>query len=348
MQNIKYNFKTDYDDYHNYVAIMISTDRQIFNDRSAVRNRMIEQAKKYKELHIIIFSTKIFSSEKISENCTIYSTNSFSRMSYVSSAYKIANKIVKKTNKSVPLLVTCQDPFETSLVGKKVANLRNNSILLLQIHTDLFSPFFAKYSILNRIRLFISKFTLPHADRIRVVSYKMANDLLGRGYGSDKIIVKPIEVDVNHIKTSTPSFALKEKFPQFKKIVLMVCRLEKEKNVGLALNAWKMVIEKKSDAGLVIVGSGRELSNLKKLAYRLKIQDSVIFEGWQTDLVSYYKGSDLFLNTSLYEGYGMVFKEAEAAGCKIVSTDVGIAGEVGAIIVDWDASSVAEKIKENL
>ena len=58
------NYKTEYKDYKDYTAIMISTDRMIFHEKSSVRARMIEYAKSYKELHIIIFSKKGFYSLK--------------------------------------------------------------------------------------------------------------------------------------------------------------------------------------------------------------------------------------------------------------------------------------------
>jgi hypothetical protein len=38
--------------------------------------------------------------------------------------------------------------------------------------------------------------------------------------------------------------------------------------------------------------------------------------------------------------------EAEAAGSKIVSTDVGVANEVGALIVEHDSSNVAKRVVE--
>jgi glycosyltransferase involved in cell wall biosynthesis len=73
---------------------------------------------------------------------------------------------------------------------------------------------------------------------------------------------------------------------------------------------------------------------------------TVVFESWasQSTLFSYYKTCDAFLVTSLFEGYGMVLVEASAAGAKIVSTDVGVAKEVGAQIVEWNEKSVAEGI----
>ena len=262
----------------------------------------------------------------------------------MSCAYRIGKKIIKKIDKNTSLLVTCQDPFETGLVGKRLAHLRKNSELLLQLHTDLFSPYFTKHSFLNKIRRYISKFTLSQADIVRVVSRRIADSLVERGFKPEEIILKPIPVNTEAIKNAVPNFDLHKKFPQFKKIILMVSRLEKEKNIEMAIEAFKIANEKISDLGLVIVGSGKELKRLEKLAYKLDLSQKVAFEGWQSDLVPYYKGCDVFLNTSWYEGYGMTLVEAQAAGCRVVSTDVGVAREVGAEMVGWSRESIAEGI----
>ncbi|HEY4503928.1 MAG TPA: glycosyltransferase [Candidatus Paceibacterota bacterium] len=335
-------YRTQFKDYSGHSSIMISTDRAIFVPGSPVRQRMIGYAKACKELHIIIFSTKRFNTAKISENCVIYSTNSLTRWNYIGDAYKIGKRILKKMND--PIFITCQDPFETGLVGKKLAHLRKDSELLLQIHTDLFSPYFTKHSFLNKIRRYISKFTLPQADMVRVVSRRIADSLVERGFKPEEIILKPIAVNTEAIKNAVPSFDLRKKSPQFKKIILMVSRLEPEKNIGMAIEALKIAIAKIPDLGLVIVGSGKELGKLKKLSHKLDLSQKVAFEGWQSDLVSYYKGCDLFLNTSWYEGYGMTLVEAQAAGCRVVSTDVGIARDVGAEIVGWNREEIAGRL----
>ena len=306
---------------------------------------MDEYAKLYKELHIIVFSVKKFDNVVIADNCTAYSTNSPMRPYHVSSACKIGKKILKKVEKNIPVLITCQDPFETGLAGKCLAAFRKGSELMLQIHTDLYSPYFAKHSFLNKIRLFISKYALPQADIVRVVSKKIADSLVEKGIDVGKIIIKPIEVNAEPLK-SVPAFSLREKYPQFSKIIVMASRLESEKNIGMALEAMKIVHDKIPAAGRVIVGSGSKMGELKKLAYSLKIEASTAFEGWQTDLVPYYKGCDAFLLTSWYEGYGMTLKEAQICGCKLVSTDVGIAREIGASIAEHDPKSVAEKLLE--
>ena len=57
----------------------------------------------------------------------------------------------------------------------------------------------------------------------------------------------------------------------------------------------------------------------------------VFFEGKQ-DPAAYYALADLILVSSHYEGYGLVVVEALAAGKPVLSTDVGVAREAGAII----------------
>jgi glycosyltransferase involved in cell wall biosynthesis len=82
----------------------------------------------------------------------------------------------------------------------------------------------------------------------------------------------------------------------------------------------------------------------------LGINYSVVFEEWVPVemLYSYYKTANLFLVTSLFEGYGMTLIEANAAHCKTVSTDVGVAREVGARVVEDKPEMIAEAVVNEL
>ena len=312
--------------------LMISTDRKIFEKGSAVAQRQIEYAKKYEEVHIIIFSDKTFSESVIGSNIWVYPTRSLFKLLYIFDALKLGKFIMK--NKKVDY-ITCQDPFETGLVGALLK--KKDARLELQVHTDIGSQYFQKN---NRIRTFISRYTLKKADHIRVVSDRIKK-YLG---GGENIEVRPIAVDIEKIKNAPIVADLHKKYPQFSKIILMASRLEKEKNIGTALEAFKIVLQKLPVAGLVIVGSGREKGELEENAVKLGIKNSVIFEGWQDDMASYYKTCDCFLVTSLYEGYGMTLVEARAAGAKVVSTDVGVAREAGAEIVEHTTKGISNGI----
>jgi glycosyltransferase involved in cell wall biosynthesis len=208
---------------------------------------------------------------------------------------------------------------------------------------------------------------LPKADSIRVVSNRIKNYLVEKlVIAAEKISVRPIFVDVERIKNAPilDGGDLHKKYPRFEKIILMASRLEREKNIPLALHAFALVLQAIEHttqqgrhwarllgvpkAGLVIVGSGSQEAKLRALAAQLGLGENVIFESWadSATLVSYYKTADLFLNTSLYEGYGMTLVEAHAAGCAMISTDVGVAREVGAKIVGWTAEEVAGIIND--
>lgn len=327
--------------------LMISTDRKTFEKGSAVAQRQVLYAKNFEEVHIIVFAKRNeeadFKETALAPNIWVYPTRSFSRWMYVFDALKLGRFITEKRGITD---ITCQDPFETGLVGALVKS-RHPVRLELQIHVDLGSRYFQRSSFLNKIRMFISKFTLARADKIRVVS-KRIRDYVAMIVEPSMIEVRPIAIDEEKIINSPITTDLHKKYPQFEKIVLMASRLEPEKNISLAIESFKAVLEKMPKAGLVIVGSGSEEMKLKSSVKNLCLDKSVIFEGWQNDLASYYKTSDCFLLTSLYEGYGMTLAEAHIAGCKIVSTDVGIAREVGAKVVGFKKDEVAQGIVEVL
>lgn len=322
---------------------MISTDRKMFLKGSAVLMRQIEYAKQFDELHIIVFSREELPPTIVSEKVRVYSTRSGSRFSYIRSAKRIAERLIKERDIT---FVTCQDPFETGLVGASLKK-RFGLKLELQLHTDIGSRYFKKFNILNSFRVLIAKRILHRADSIRVVSERIKMYLVEKlNIDSSKITVRPIYVDVEKIKETPAAFDLHRKYPQFRKIILVVSRLEPEKNVAAAIAA--VALLKDSHIGLIIVGGGSRKLRLQILARKLGISNNVMFEGWQNDTVSYYKSCDVFLSTSWYEGYGMALVEAHAAGCAIVSTDVGVAKEVGATIVPHNPAGIARGLKDML
>ncbi len=323
-------------------VISIGSDRNLFMEGTEVRERTVKYGKLCQELHVIVFSQRSanLTTQQISENTWIYPTNSLDRWFYVWNAVSIGKKILSTrfTNTS-QWLVTAQDPFESGYAGYKIAK-RFKLGLQLQVHTDFLDPHFLHESRLNKTRVRLAQFLIPKAHCVRVVSHKIKNLILKRfPHVNPKIIsVLPIFVDLGKIKNTDPSLNLHEKYPQFDSIILMVARLEHEKNIPLAIQAFKNILPRHPKTGLVIVGEGSEKIRLKKLAQSEKmLENNIVFEGWRQNLPSYYKTADMLLVTSNYEGFGRMFIEAAAVGCPIVTTDVGIARE---LILDDESSFI--------
>lgn len=330
--------------------LMISTDRLIFDKKSAVCARQIEYAKEWERVDIVIFTEKksLLPKElQLSANCFVYGTNSVSKIFFPQDSIILGKKLIKDHALSE---ITCQDPSFTAMAGIALKN-KFKIPLEIQIHGDIGSAYFNR-GLINKIRFHLSKKYLPKADKIRVVSNRIKDfvDKLLKDRLKDGIYpiveVRPIFIDTESIKNSPIVVDLKRKYRQFEQIVLMASRLEKEKNIALAIESWKMVTKIFPRAGLIIVGNGSLEHVLKHLIVKNDLTKSIIFEPWldKSQLYSYYKTSDIFLNTSFYEGYGMTLIEAKASGCKVISTDVGVAREIGATIIGFNKEDVARKI----
>lgn len=311
---------------------MISADRSkrgiLFPDTPAF-SRQASYANKFGNLVIIGFSRRSDGARPINIGpLRVHPTNSSSRFLYGWDAIWLAQRLPK------PDVVSVQDPFETGIVGWWIAR-KLKVPLHVQVHTDFLSPEYAKLSLLNRFRVLVARLVLRRAARIRVVSERIKRTIESRYHTHAPIIVLPIFADVGRLASLRSDLGnpqgsdLENRFEQFKFKLLVVARLEPEKNVALAIEAFAKSAPE--NACLIVVGTGSENMSLQRFAKRWNVADRVFFED-PSDIRPFYKVADLLLVLSKYEGYGLVIVEALAAGKPVLSTDIGIAREAGAIV----------------
>ncbi|MBI3864311.1 MAG: GT4 family glycosyltransferase PelF [Planctomycetia bacterium] len=89
------------------------------------------------------------------------------------------------------------------------------------------------------------------------------------------------------------------------------------------LRAVRLVVDRKPDFTLDIVGDGSDRTTLEALCDELKLRSHVQFLGFRHDVHELLPQADLFVLSSVTEGLPMTLLEAMAAGLPIVSTDVG-------------------------
>ena len=304
--------------------LIINLDKAIFSKNSASLDRLKEYSALVDKIFVIVWTMGGERPISYNDKLFIYPTNSRCRLFYYFASLNISRKILE--HEKIDLIFT-QDPFETGLAGWLISRIYKIK-LQLQIHTDIFSPYFWRESLANKLRVRLGEFLIKRADSFRVVSRRIKESLIKLDVPAEKIFVLPIFTDVKKFIASPMKSDLKNKYPQFNFIILMACRLSWEKNIGLAVEAMAEVVKEHPRAGLAIVGSGAEKENIFKKIKRLKLENNVKLKPWTFALVDYYKSADLFLLTSNYEGWSLAVVEAMAAGCPVVMTDVGCAGEV--------------------
>ncbi len=328
--------------------LMLSTDRALFEADSPVRTRLIEQAALVKHIHVIVLtpSGSAFALQEVSPSLTLHPTSSKSKFAYLPDAYTLGKNILAERNPNDAWLVSAQDPFLVGALGYLLAK-KFKLPLQLQLHTDPWSIAWRSERLRNKCEFMIANFLLTRADGIRVVSERVKRSILALGVAPEKIAVIPIFVDVEYFIKAKPSFDLHKSYPLSPRIILSLGRLVPEKNYSKLIRVFREVHKANADAMLLIIGSGPERERLLSLARSLDLESAVVLLPWARDVVSYYKSADLYVQPSLYEGWGMAVIEAMASGRAVVMTDVGCAGEVlkdgesGVVVPSTDEQTLA-------
>ena len=148
------------------------------------------------------------------------------------------------------------------------------------------------------------------------------------------------------------AFADCEKQTGNKKIILgNVGRLEKQKGHSKLIDIAKILYDNGLEFELRIVGTGSLQEELSTQIKKYELEDYVILEGFREDVNNFIKGIDVFLLTSLWEGFGYVLAEAMACYKPVIAFDISSNPELveddktGYIIPMNDLTLFAKKIQ---
>lgn len=307
-------------------VLFISNDPAMFDEKSEVRARMRAYATAIGELHIVTPAPRMASVDD--GPLHLYPVTSM-RLFRIGALAHRARALIREHGIEV---VSAQDPFEQGLAAQRA--VRGTSAKLhIQVHTDFLSPWFVRSEnwrspsvrmpFLNRLRRRWADRVLPRANGVRVVSERVKASLVER-YGAKipEPVVIPIAVD-----PTVPPLARLPEHP-FHFALIAVGRLEPEKRVEDILAALKLVVKHYPMVGLFIVGEGRERAKLERMTRSLELEKHVVFLGARADARALMASAQAFIQASAYEGYGRTLIEAALAKIPIVTTDVGIVGEV--------------------
>jgi len=309
-------------------VLFVSNDPTIFDADSATRARMRTYAAVIGELHIVS-AAGLAAREAHEENLHLYPVHSW-KLFRIGALEKRAHALILERGVEV---VSAQDPFEQGLAALR-ATRGTNAKLHIQVHTDFLSPWFVRSGnwrsprvrmpLLNRYRRELADQVLPEANGIRTVSERVKNSLIER-YGSHipEPSVIPVAVDL-----TVPEPARLPMHPAFTFALITVGRLEPEKRVEDILAALALVVPHYPMVGLFVVGEGSERGKLERMARHLGIADKVVFLGNRPDAHGLMANAQAFIQASAYEGYSRTLIEAALAKVPIITTDVGVVGEV--------------------
>ena len=103
--------------------------------------------------------------------------------------------------------------------------------------------------------------------------------------------------------------------------IVNFCRLNKQKNIPLLIDAFEMLLEDHPDYTLRIYGRGEEKDNLIALTREKGLENSVFFEDFAADVHDRIRDAAMYVCSSDFEGLSNSMLEALAIGLPCVCTD---------------------------
>lgn len=139
------------------------------------------------------------------------------------------------------------------------------------------------------------------------------------------------------------------KIPDDALVVGNIAVFREQKSLPDWVRAFEKISRSNSNIYGILVGTGPEEEEIKKLISELKLTEKLKLPGLQVDTVSYFSAMDVFMLSSAFEGLPIALLEAMSMECAVVSTKAGGVveavrdGQEGFLCEIGDWKSLAEK-----
>lgn len=193
------------------------------------------------------------------------------------------------------------------------------------------------------------------AERAIALAYKKVPFLTISESTRDELVGMGIpekNIEIVHCGVDSALYFPGSDFRSTTPLVLCVSRFRRYKGVHLAIEAMDRVRRAIPEAQLMLIGTGEQEENLRKLVRRQNLEAHVQFAGPLSPeaKVAMLRRAWLLLNPSSKEGWGLTVLEANACGVPVVTFDSpGLKeavrdGETGFLVRQRDGEAMAEKV----
>jgi glycosyltransferase involved in cell wall biosynthesis len=235
----------------------------------------------------------------------------------------------------------------SSLLAARLSKFKPKTVACVQIPPSLeyAGPWWSRRAMLLRM----IRNMYPGVDRIVALSQGVRQDLLSLNTNLERNceIIYNAGVDERVLAAAANPVC---RPPDGTPLLVACGRLTKQKGFPFLLDAMAKV-HRHSPAHLWIVGEGEDRDSLERQIARLGLGECVRLPGFQSNPFRFMAAADVFVLSSLWEGFGNVIVEAMACDTAVVSTNCPYGpseiisdGVNGILVPAADADALADQI----
>jgi 1,2-diacylglycerol 3-alpha-glucosyltransferase len=337
-------------------VLMISLGDEVLTGWGDTRERHLDYASRIHHLHMIGYSPRArnLQTTALSDHLTFYPTRSATRPGFILDACRIGAEICRQHSIDV---ITTQDPFTTGLAGVLLKH-RFHIPLDLQNHSDFFDNRYwlaekPQYRLLHTL----GKWVVQRGDTHRVLNHEEQAKYVRMGIPADRVAILSTPVRLSRFTPDGPPGESEDMrgglgIPDHAPVLLWVGNPVWFKRVPVLIDAFALVRQQHPDTHLVLVGNFANRPEIAARVQRIGLENAVHFPGKADHdaLPAYYRMCNVYIHSSIYEGFGKVMVEAAACGRPVVATHTAGAqeiicdGETGLLCESENPADMAAKI----
>lgn len=340
--------------------LLIRQEKELFAEKGKAYEELVECAKRVDEIHVIVHTLKAdrlffkkMTIDKDGGQSTIflYPTDSSHKIFYIRDTVSLARFQLTNRFHLIVSLISAEEGFAAA-VSAYIISWKYGKNFMMGVHQTTDEMTIKDNMFVRAAKKDLLAFLVKRASGIRVSSQDIGEEIYGNHPElADRIYILPFVADVERLREAWTQVDIHRAYPRFNIILLHAARQVSFDGIVKAKSVMKILRKRYPRIGLVVIGKIRH--GLMYIPQRLFLPDCIVFGKRISDMTSYYRTANVFVDMSFITDSAEQDSElvnAALAGCPIVTARTASSdqiirdGENGFVVNPSDSKLFAKKI----
>ncbi|HEX4799411.1 MAG TPA: glycosyltransferase [Candidatus Paceibacterota bacterium] len=323
--------------------LFLTKDTTVLQEQSPAFRRIADLRHTFAEVHIVLLNTRGHEERppvlRFFNNVWLYATESTSWWKIVFDARRLVEQQLSFGGGFRADAIIAEDPFESGLVACMIGK-KYKRFVQLHIYDDVFDESYMSHMEYPTLYTWVMHYVFNNVSSVRTkTEFQRGGVIAFNSKLSADAELLPSYYNLSAWRDFVPTFSLRERYPQFKFIIVHISSMQKSSHTGEVLLGVSPLLRRYPTIGLVIVGSGPLRSAYEKQAIALNLHNQIKFEPTPNEILSHLKSAHVLVHLSEDGAEDEVVLSAAVNKIPLVANGQGIAGK---LFVDGESARLCD------